>query len=182
MKARKIRRKRGWQAEAPAPPWQAHDLLVAQALSPANCFSSPVAWPRRGAAYWEGAPENPALALGGSPAGIPGLLLRSERDGLARAGRAAVCVGGARDGAQRGLDYAAVVGRALVRETGVALLAERPGVSPGAEHGTRTPIAGRAAGRGVPGFLLVDAAPRIRRPRGVAGQLDSGQQRDVGGV
>src|ERR1035437_4112401 len=182
MKARKIRRKRGWQAEAPAPPWQAHDLLVAQALSPANCFSSPVAWPRRGAAYGEGAPENPALALGGSPAGIPGLLLRSERHGLARAGRAAVCLGGARDGALRRLDYAAPLGRTLVREAGAALLAERCGVSPRAEYGTSTAAAGRAAGRGVPGLLLVDAAARIRLPGGVARHPDSGQQRHVGGV
>src|ERR1019366_1442786 len=74
------------------------------------------------------------------------------------------------------------MGRALVRETGAAVLAERPRVSPGAEHGTGAAAAGRAPGGGVPGFLLVDVAPRIRLPRRVAGQLDSGQQRHVGGV
>src|ERR1019366_3734522 len=100
--------------------------------------------------------------------GIPGLLLRSERDGLARAGRAAVCLDCARDGALRRLDYAAAVGRAVVREAGAIVLAQRPGISPGAEHGVGAAGARSAAGGGLPGLLLVDVAARIRLPRRVA--------------
>src|SRR6185369_3707687 len=105
------------------------------------------------------------------------LLLRSERGGSARAGRAAVCVGVARDGALGRLDYAAAVGRAVVRETGTALLVERHRISTRARHGTGAAAAGRAAGGSVSGLLLVDLAARIQLPCRMAGNPDSGQQR-----
>src|ERR1019366_6422399 len=112
----------------------------------------------------------------------PGLLLRSERDGFARAGRAAVCVDCARDGALRRLDYAAAVGRAVVREAGAIVLAQRPGILPGAEHGTGAAAARRVAGGRLPGFLLVEAAEGVRGTRRLVGQPDSGLERHVGGV
>src|SRR6476661_3065659 len=113
--------------------------------------------------------------MGGSPAGIPGLLLRSERGGFARAGRAAVCVGVARDGALRRVDYSAPLGRAVVRETGTALLDERRRISTRSGHGTGAPAPGRAVGHSVPGLLLVDLARRIQLPYRMVGNPDSRQ-------